>query len=71
MKSLRETLWLSAIVGVQNPSIAIHVQIVDIVRFAFPVVFQIRTVNIVAFAKEMKATVSNVVDTKPMHSRFT
>ena len=33
--------------------------------------YQIRTANIVAFAKEKKATVSNVVDTKPMQLRFT
>ena len=71
MKSLWETLWQSAIVGVHGPPIAINVQIAHGVPFAFPVVFQIRTVNIAAFAKEIKATVSNVVDTKPMQSRFT
>ena len=72
MKRLPESLlWRLVIVFVHGQLSAMNVQIADGVLVAFPVVFQVRTVNIVAFAEERKATVPNVADTKPLQLRFT
>ena len=60
-----------AIIAAPGQPIAINAQIANGVGYALPVVYQIRTVNIVAFVKERKATVSNVVGTKSTESRVT
>ena len=62
IKSLPETLYLIVITAVLGLPIATNAQIANGAGYVLLVMYQIKIVNIVAFAKEQKVTVPNAVD---------